>query len=51
MRVSTSGGWMSAVRPHSKRFRRRSSRFAISFGKRSEVRMICLWFSYSELKV
>ena len=32
MRVSRSGGWMSAIRPHSKRERRRSSRVRIAIG-------------------
>ena len=36
MRVSRSGGWMSVIRPHSNRERRRASSVAISFGGRSE---------------
>ena len=42
--VSTSGWEMSAIRPHSKRDCRRSSRVAIAFGGRSEVITICLLF-------
>ena len=38
----TSGIWMSASRPISKRERMRSSSVAISFGGRSEVTTICL---------
>ena len=33
MRVSRSGGWMSAIRPHSKRERSRSSSVASLFGR------------------
>ena len=36
MRVSRSGGWMSVIRPHSKRERSRSSSVAISRGGRSD---------------
>ena len=32
-RVSNSGGWMSVIRPHSKRLRSRSSMVAIDFGR------------------
>ena len=32
--ISRSGGWMSAIRPHSKRERRRSSSVGISLGRR-----------------
>ena len=39
-RVSRSGGWMSVIRPHLKRLRRRSSRVAMAWGGRSEVRTI-----------
>ena len=35
MRVSRSGGWMSVIRPHSKRERSRSSSVAMSRGGRS----------------
>ena len=35
MRVSRSGGWMSVVRPHSNRVRRRSSSVSRRFGARS----------------
>ncbi len=42
MRVSRSGGWMSVIRPHSNRERRRSSSVAISFGGRSDEITICL---------
>ncbi len=41
MRVSRSGGWMSVIRPHSNRERRRSSSVAISFGGRSDE--ITIW--------
>ena len=41
MRVSRSGGWMSVMRPHSNRERRRSSSVAISFGGRSDEMTIC----------
>ena len=49
--VSRSGGWMSAIRPHSKRERRRSSRVGMSRGGQSQVRTICFCDSYSALKV
>lgn len=39
------GGWMSVIKPHSKRLRRRASRVRMSLGGRSEERMICLWAS------
>src|SRR5665811_993734 len=42
---------MSAMRPHSKREVRRSSRVAISLGRTSEVMTICLWASYNALKM
>ena len=51
MRVSRSGEEMSAIKPHSKRERRRSSRSEISFGVRSEVITICLPAECSALKV
>jgi len=41
--VSRSGGWMSAIRPHSKRLRRRSSSVGMLRGEESEERMICFW--------
>ena len=41
MRVSRSGGWMSVIRPHSKRLRSRASSVAISRGGRSEEMTIC----------
>ena len=43
--VSRSGGWISAISPHSKRVRRRSSSCAISIGGRSEV--MTIWFPAS----
>ena len=49
--ISRSGGWMSAIRPHSKRERRRSSSVGISLGSASEVRTICFWASCSALNV
>ena len=49
--VSRSGGWMSAMRPHSKRERRRSSSVGISRGTRSELMTICLEESYKSLNV
>ena len=51
MRVSSSGGWMSAMRPHGKRERSRSSRSGISCGYLSAVRTICLCDSRSALNV
>jgi len=39
--VSISGGWISAIKPHSKRDRRRSSKFGMSFGNLSLVTTIC----------
>ena len=41
MRVSRSGGWMSVIRPHSKRLRRRASSVAMSRGGRSLDMTIC----------
>ena len=41
MRVSRSGGWMSVIRPHSKRERSRSSSVEISRGGRSDEITIC----------
>ena len=51
MRVSRSGGWMSASRPHSKRVRIRSSSVASCRGERSELITICLFALCSVLKV
>ena len=42
MRVSSSGGWMSAIRPHSKRERRRSSMSGIPWAAVGRQTMICL---------
>ena len=50
-RVSTSGGWMSVVSPHSNLLRMRSSRLLRLFGGRSAEKISCLPASYSELKV
>ncbi len=50
-RVSKSGGWMSAIRPHSNRERRRSSISGMSFGEQSLDRMICFRDSYRSLNV
>ncbi len=41
--VSRSGGWMSAISPHSKRLRSRSSSVGMFRGEESEERMICFW--------
>ena len=49
--ISRSGGWMSAIKPHSNRERSRSSRVGISLGSASEVTTICFWASWSALKV
>ena len=49
--VSRSGGWISAISPHSKRERRRSSMAEISFGGQSEEITICFCWSYSALNV
>ena len=49
--VSRSGGWMSAIRPHSKRDRSRSSRDGISRGGQSLLMTSCFWASKSELNV
>ena len=51
MRVSRSGGWMSVIRPHSKRDRSRSSSVWMSRGGRSELITICRPASWSELNV
>ena len=51
MRVSSSGGWTSVIRPHSKRVRSRSSRVASCLGGRSEEMTICLLALCSVLKV
>ena len=45
MRVSMSGGLRSAIRPHSKRERKRSSRPGISLGGQSLEMTICFWLS------
>ena len=42
IRVSSSGGWMSVISPHSNRVRIRSSRVSSRFGGRSEEMTICL---------
>ena len=49
--VSRSGGWMSAIRPHSNLDRSRSSRAVISCGGASLLMTICLAESKSALKV
>jgi hypothetical protein len=49
--ISRSGGWMSAMSPHSNRERSRSSSVGISFGSASEVRTICFCASCSALNV
>src|SRR3989442_663378 len=49
--VSRSGGWISAINPHSKRERKRSSIAAISLGGQSEDSTICFCRSCKELKV
>ncbi|SKV09789.1 Uncharacterised protein [Mycobacteroides abscessus subsp. abscessus] len=51
MRVSSSGGCTSVIRPHSKRVRNRSSRVARPFGGRSEEITICLFALCKVLKV
>ena len=51
MRVSRSGVEMSAMRPHSKRDRSRSSSRSIAFGGRSLERTICFPSSWMALKV
>ncbi len=51
MRVSRSGAVRSAMRPHSKRLRRRSSSVMICLGGRSLERTICLPSSWMALKV
>ena len=50
MRVSSSGGWTSVIRPHSNRVRSRSSRVASCLGGRSEEMTICLFALCSVLK-
>ena len=45
------GDWMSTVRPHSNRERRRSSSVSISFGGLSEEIIICFLDSYNALNV
>ena len=51
MRVSRSGAWMSAGRPHSKRETSRASSFWISLARRSLERTICLPDSNRSLNV
>ena len=51
MRVSSSGGWTSVIRPHSKRLRSRSSRVTSCLGGRSLESTICLLALCSVLKV
>lgn len=51
IRVSSSGGWTSVVRPHSKRLRSRSSSVTSCLGGRSEESTICLFALCSVLKV
>ena len=51
IRVSRSGAEMSAMRPHSKRERSRSSSWVIAFGGRSLEMTICLPSSWIALKV
>ena len=51
IRVSMSGGWMSAISPHSKRDRSRSSSAGISCGGRSLLITICFCASCSALNV
>ena len=49
--VSRSGGWISAISPHSNRDRSRSSRPGMSFGGESLEITICFWCVCSSLKV
>ena len=51
IRVSNSGGWMSVIRPHSKRLRKRSSKVVNCFGGRSLEITICLFALYKVLNV
>ena len=51
IRVSRSGAVRSAMRPHSKRLRSRSSSVVICLGGRSEERTICFPSSWIVLKV
>ena len=51
IRVSSSGGWMSVVRPHSNRVRIRSSRVSSRLGGRSDDTTICLFALWRVLKV
>ena len=51
IRVSRSGAVRSAIRPHSKRDRSRSSRVRIALGGRSDDRTICLPSSWIALNV
>ena len=50
-RVSRSGGWMSVMRPHLNRLRRRSSSVGMASGGRSEEITICLLAPWRELNV
>ena len=51
IRVSNSGGWISVIKPHSKRERNRSSKVVSCFGGRSLEITICLLALYKVLKV
>ena len=51
IRVSSSGGWISVIKPHSKRERSRSSKVVSCFGGRSLEITICLLALYKVLKV
>ena len=51
IRVSSSGGWMSVIKPHSNRERSRSSKVVSCFGGRSLEITICLLALYKVLKV
>ncbi len=51
MRVSSSGGWTSVIRPHSNLLRSRSSRVTSRLGARSLEMTICLLALWSVLKV
>ena len=51
IRVSNSGGWISAINPHSKRERKRSSNVTNDLGGRSEEMTICLFCPCNVLKV
>ena len=51
MRVSSSGGWTSVIRPHSNRLRSRSSSVTSCLGGRSLEMTICLLALCSVLNV